>query len=166
VTGFVAPTVPSVGDGVTAAQGAVVANDLNSGPNMGTPTSIGAAGTSAVSAEVRDAVLGNYSFTAVAGRRYLAVMNGLGLSGTAGQLGHARIRNGGALTPTIASPLIADSQIYVPATGGTGQQTYPLGATFVPGAGPVTLSMFTVGLAGGLTPVFARELYAVDMGPA
>ena len=172
--GFVTPTVPSVGDQITAAQGAVIAGDLNSGPNMGAPVSTASNGTATAggAVEIRDAVLGNYTFTAVAGRRYRAVVDGLGASTTvAGDAVVLNIRNGGASTPTAASTAVASAKAVLPASSsGLG---IALAGTFVPGAGTVTLSLFTVRVAGtGMesptsnTGVVNRELYVVDIGPA
>lgn len=140
------------------------------GASMGTPTATASAGTATSGAtETRDAVLGNYAFTAVAGRRYRAVIDGLVVSGTAGDVVGVRVRNGGGSTPTAASTQVAAAQIVPPASGGTGQQSLPVGGTFMPGAGTVTLSAFTVRISGtgaAETPIGTRELYAVDLGPA
>lgn len=140
------------------------------GSTMGTPTTTAATGTPSVStAETRDAVLGDYTFTAVAGRRYRALVDGLVLSASvAGDQVSARVRNGGGSTPTAASTLVASSKIVLPAVGGVGQSSLSVASTFVPGAEVVTLSLFVVRLSGtGVeTPIGARELYAVDLGPA
>jgi len=151
-------------------------NSLNTTGYGGTPTSTTSAGTgSASSTESRDAVLGNYSFTAVAGRRYLAVVNGIRLNGTvANDVVACRIRyNSGSSTPTSSSTLCADNQFPLPTTGSTGATSMPLQGTFVPGAGVQTLAMFIVRTFGtGLvTPSAtaagaARELFVIDLGPA
>jgi hypothetical protein len=165
---FAAVSSPAVGDQTTAAWGSAVAGDLNGGPNMGTPRATAANGTLGTAAETRDAVLGDYTFTAVADRRYRAVLDGLFIYGSTAnnQIG-VRIRNGGASTPTNASPLVAESRTV---TGlAAAAYTLPVAGTFVPGAGDVTLSAFTIRIVGsgaGETPTGARELYAVDVGPA
>lgn len=137
---------------------------------MAEPTATAATGTASTgTTEVRDAVLGNYQFVAVAGRRYQMFYNGLILSSdTAADIYQLRIRNGGGSTPSAASTLIATSQWKAQAAGGPGQESVPVSMTFVPGAGTVTLGAFIVRTAGaGIgTPVGTRELFAVDVGPA
>jgi len=143
------------------------------GANMGTPVSAAAVGTTTSgTTETRDAVLGNYTFTAVAGRRYQVVVNGmLGSGSVVGDLFAIKVRNGGASTPTTASTAVASLRYPVFAAGGVGQTGIPLSGTFVPGAGTVTLGIFAVRLAGtGIlnlaSDAVSRELYAVDIGPA
>jgi hypothetical protein len=141
------------------------------GITMGTPTATVNAGTPTVgTTETRDAVLGNYTFTAIAGRRYRAVVDGMAANGNAvGDTATWNIRNGGASTPTAASTLVASMvQLGVVASGAAGRIPVALSGTFVPGAGVVTLSVFVVRATGTgvMTPVGTREFYAVDMGPA
>lgn len=172
---FVAPTVPAVGDLITAAQAAIIATDLNGLGTMGTPAQTSANGTVTAggAVEIRDAVLGSYVFTAVAGRRYQVVMAGQGAAtSVAGDAATLNVRNGGAATPTTASPVVASGKIVLPASS-SGSSVAMSGSTFVPGAGVQTLSLFTVRTAGTgvITPVVAgatpaRELYVVDLGPA
>jgi hypothetical protein len=135
---------------------------------MATPVSTNASGTPSTGiTEVRDAVLGNYVFTAVAGRRYRAMLTGVRISSNvAGDLNEIRIRNGGASTPTTASTLVAAAAAYNNVVGGPGQITANAIGTFVPGAGTVTLSAFIIRSAGTgvATPVSQRELYAEDIG--
>lgn len=167
-----APTIPTAKiDSLivaTTLRGVPAATAPVTGATMGTPTTTASAGTAGPTTETRDAVLGNYTFTAAAGRRYWAIMLGLIVSGAAGDLARTTIRNGGVSTPTNTSTLIAKSQVYIPVSGGPGQTSLAMGATFVPGAGVVTLSAFTQcgGGTGPDTPVGTRELFAVDMGPA
>lgn len=134
------------------------------------PTSTSSSGTaSSGTTETRDAVLGDYTFTARAGRRYRVIYDGLIMSSSvAADVYQIRIRNGGASTPTAASTLIAASQWKAQTSGGPGQETVPVGLTFVPGAGTVTLSAFTVRSSGtGVgTPLGTRELYVLDIGPS
>lgn len=172
---YVPPTVPAVGDQISAAQGAIIANALAAGPNMGAPTSTASAGTPTAggTVEIRDAVMGNYTFTALAGRRYRVVLDGLGCNTTAaGDAVMLNIRNGGGSTPTATSTLVASSKVVLPAS--SSGMVIPLSGTFVPGAGTVTLSMFTVRVGGtgvetvtaGASGVLSRELYCVDLGAA
>ncbi len=126
------------------------------------------------STEVRDTVLGTYSFTVPAAAntwRYEAVYNGALMSGTAGELYAFRIRDGGASTPTSSSTLVANSQIEINTTGGPGQQTVITQGTWVPGAGVHTLGVFTVRVngVGAATPVTPtagpdRELFVRFQG--
>lgn len=138
---------------------------------MAAPTTTTSNGTpSSGTTETRDAVLGNYSFTAVAGRRYRAMCTNRAMNtDTANDRYAFRIRNGGASTPTAASTAVAEAQHVVTITAGSGRLSVPVIGTFVPGAGTVTLGMFTVRIAGSgiCTPVtqsVATELYAEDIG--
>lgn len=137
------------------------------------PTTTGSNGTATSGAtETMDAVLGTYQVNLIAGRRYLAIMNGLGLSGSvASDVFRVNIRNSGSSsTPTSGSTLIATTQYIVPAAGGTGQQTLLLGESFLaPVTGTNTFGMFTVRQTGtGVgTPISIgtqRELYVMYLG--
>ena len=148
---------------------------LGLGAIMGTPISTATNGTATAggAVEIMDAVLGNYTFTAVAGRRYRAVLDGLGVDTTvAADLICVRIRNGGASAPTITSTAVAAAQSRPAVAGGTGDESVVLGNTFVPGAGVVTLGASIQRLVGtGVEMMIAiqavpRQLYAVDLGPA
>jgi len=140
------------------------------GITMGTPTTTATNGTTSVAAtETLDAVLGNYTFTALAGRRYRVAFTGMGpWTSVAGDVFKINIRNGGASTPTAASPLIVTATIPVALSGGSGAPTVPVLGTFVPGAGTVTLGVFVLRYVGTGTaiPTGNRELYVVDLGPA
>ena len=133
-----------------------------------TPTTTSSTGTATSgTTETRDAVLGDYQFTAIAGVRYLLVYVGCRMNTTvANDLYEIRIRNGGASSPTSASTLIAAHAKVVNVVGGGGQETCDVFATFVPGAGTVTLSAFTVRTAGtGVgTPTTSRELFVIALG--
>lgn len=163
-----APNVPA------DIQALAVALDTNMvGATMGAPTALIGAGTPSVgTTETRDALLGSYTFTALAGRRYQVVMSGLHSNGSVvGDYFYFNIRNGGASTPTAASALIASSQAGTLVAATAGRMAVPLSGTFNPGAGVQTLSMFTVrvGGTGVCTPISAnsaRELYCVDLGKA
>lgn len=149
----------------------VPASALNRGGSIpgGTPASTSSSGTaSSGTTETRDAVLGDFVFTAAAGRRYRVWWTG-GMSGTAGERCAVRVRDGGGSTPTSSSTLLAETRHVPDATGGAGQVTIPPAvATAVLSAGTHTLSAFTIRLNGSndFTPVFTRELYVEDMGPA
>jgi len=161
-----APNVPA--DIQAIAQALDVIPGIRAGANMGTPASTSSSGTvTSGTTETRDAVLGNYVFTAVASRRYRAVLDGCGVgTSVADDAVCVRIRNGGGSTPTSASTLIASARGYV--LGTLYDPTLPVAGSFVPGAGTVTLSAFTVRLGGtGVeTPSGSRQLYVVDLGPA
>lgn len=132
-----------------------------------TPTSTGTAGTATVATtETRDAVLGNYVFTAVAGHRYQAVFSGGALNASvANDLFSVRIRNGGAATPTAASALVGMNQFLCPVAASAGAGASSVIGTFVPGAGTQTLSVFAVRLSGTGVATFqgTRELYVIDL---
>ena len=161
---------------VSTAQAAAIAAAIpttGAGSTMGTPVSTATNGTSTSgTTETLDAILGTYTFTAVAGRRYRAILDGAYASATVtNDLVGVRIRNGGSSTPNATSTLVAASQTTVTVTGGPGQIGLLVANTFVPGAGTVTLGVFTVRLSGtGVETIasatLARQLYAVDMGPA
>lgn len=133
-----------------------------------TPTTTGSNGTATSgSTETRDAVLGDYQFTATTGTRYQVFFTGCRMNASVANDAYAiRIRNGGASSPTSASPLVVEHQVIVTATGGAGQQNATVIGTFIPGAGTVTLSMFAVRTSGtGVgTPTNTRELYVVALG--
>jgi len=146
------------------------------GVNMGTPALATATGTPTVGGtETRDAVLGNYVFTALAGHRYEARLDGQVNNGSVlADLYAVNIRNGGSSTPTAASPCVASSQAYIKAVGSADRDSVPVRDTFKPAAGTVTLSVFCIRIIGTgvYTPVSAqflpngRELYVVDLGLA
>lgn len=125
--------------------------------------------TAADAVEVRDAVLGNYVFTAATGRLYRVVYNGNYNSTTGDVRAVTRIRDGGVSTPTTASTLIAETTMHMAEGGTGGRQTMVLTQTFTASAGAHTLSMFTISPESVvLTPINAgvgRELYVEDIGP-
>lgn len=123
--------------------------------------------------ETRDAVLGNYVFTALANHRYRAVFENAKCGGSANTLLTTNIRNGGASTPTNTSTLIANTVSDLRVSGGPGIIGVPVcQGLFVPGAGVQTLSIFgqmqgttAVGSANHFTTAPAlRSLYVEDMG--
>ena len=147
---------------------AAIAVGVGVGATMGTPTTTSSNGTASVgTTETLDVVLGTYRFTAVAGVRYRAMVDGLiGYIDTVSDQMQFNIRNGGASTPTATSTLIATQQ----AVAAVHWLRVPclLADTFVPGAGTVTLGLFTVrnvGTGYG-QPIGKRELYVVNLGPA
>lgn len=132
------------------------------------PTSTSSDGTvTSGTTETRDAVLGDYQFTGVAGVRYL-VMHNIRLSFTAADDVYLiNVRNGGASTPTSASTSVGLGAAVGRVTGGPGQTTCLVTGTFVPGAGTQTLSVFVkrINGTGTCTPVGQRELYVITLGP-
>lgn len=126
-------------------------------------------GTETVSTtETRDAILGNYTFTALANHSYRVVLDNAALVCTVAddQFG-IRIRNGGASTPTASSTWIANTRVDVYRTG----IAIPLAVSgkFTPGAGVQTLSAFVIRMAGTGTAHLwgadlARALYVMDLG--
>jgi hypothetical protein len=151
------------------------ADDLNTRFPRGimtAPTTSMANGTAtaADTVEVRDAVLGNYVFTALANRRYRAWYTGGINSATIDTQYIQRIRDGGASTPTAASTLIAESNEHIAEASTGGIKTVLIGQTFTATAGVHTLSLFSQSPNSAvLTPVprgTPRELYVEDIGPA
>lgn len=131
----------------------------------GTPTSGGT--------ETLDAVLGTYQCTLIAGRRYLAVMNGLVSNGTVvNDVFAVNIRNSGsASTPTSASTLVAQQEWVPQAVGSLGRAPVPLAGSFIaPATGTNTFAFFAQRTAGTgvftpLSPnVGVRELYVMYLG--
>lgn len=135
--------------------------------NTVAPTTTSSTGvTTSGTTEIMDTVLGTYVYTAVAGRRYLMKMSGLQVQGsTVGDIFTVNIRNGGAVTPTAASSLVATANIYV-ASISVGFPVL-LECPYLPGAGVVTLGLFITRYSGTGTAVTAnpRFLYVTDQGP-
>jgi hypothetical protein len=128
---------------------------------VGTPSS----GTT----ETFDAIFGYYQTNLVAGRRYLAVMNGVGLSGTvAGDVYNILIRNSGSSSnPTASSTQVAAAQYVVPTAGGAGQQTFALAGSFLApttGANTFGVSVTRKSGTGTGTLLFTREMYVMYLG--
>jgi hypothetical protein len=144
-------------------------------PVVATPVSTTANGTATPNStvETMDAVLGTYQCALIAGRRYMAVMNGLVGNGTvAGDSYAINIRNSGSgTTPTSSSTLVAQ-QDWVPQGVGTlGRAPIPLAGSFIaPATGTNTFAFFAQRVSGtGLfTPVspnaIARELFVMYLG--
>jgi hypothetical protein len=128
-------------------------------------TGTGSSGTT----ETFDAVLGYYQTTLIAGRRYLAIVNGLLLSGSVAADSYTvRIRySASSSNPTSASPAVGSSQYYVPTAGGPGQQVVALGGSFIASATGLSTFGLSVTRSAGTgvgTPVGNRELYVMYLG--
>lgn len=134
-----------------------------------TSTSDGTA-TGANTTEVRDSVLGDYVFTAVADRLYRVNYKGNANAASADVRFVHRIRDGGGSTPTTASTLIAENTMHMAEASTGGRQTMVLSETFTASAGVHTLSLFTISPESVvLTPIAdaaGRKLYVEDIGPA
>lgn len=131
---------------------------------MATPVNTSSTGTvTSGTTETRDAVLGNYVFTAVAGRTYrVTIAQLIGNSSVANDQYAIRVRDGGAVTPTAASTLIGET-VWLCTTGGTGGRSQiPFQRTFTATSGTHTLAMFAVRLSG--TGVFTPCSPAVYVG--
>lgn len=139
--------------------------DGNAGQIMAVPVSSASNSTVTVgTTETRDAVFGNYVFTAVASHRYQVFLNSVTLlANTAGDRFWCFVRNGGSSTPTSSSTLLAQALIVIPATWGNSAQ---LIGSFAPGAGTQTLSVFLVRNFGTGTAYIGsgREMYVIDLG--
>jgi hypothetical protein len=141
-----------------------------------TPTSATLNGTiTSGTTETQDAVLGTYQCQLIAGRRYLATMNGLtGLTSVAGDIYLLNIRNSGsASTPTSASTLVAQSQWTSTTSSGPSRIAVPLAGSFIaPTTGLNTFAFFAQRASGTgtFTPVspnsggFPRELFVMYLG--
>lgn len=137
----------------------------------GTATPTGGSGPGT---ETFDAVLGYYPVPLVAGRRYLAVVNGLVGNGTvAADVFSIQIRNSGsASNPTSSSTLITQTEWYVPATGSSGRDGISLSGSFIaPSSGTNTFGVSATRVVGSgvFTPVVGpgnnvRELYVMYLG--
>jgi len=119
--------------------------------------------------ETRDAVLGNYSFTALAGVRYRVWLLNAGHQPTvSGDRFSCRVRytTNGA-TPTASDTMAGTDTTFI-TVGTSGSQNFvvPHITTFVPGAGTITLAVFYVRIAGTgtVTPTGGRQLFAEAIG--
>jgi hypothetical protein len=142
-------------------------------PVIATPTSTNSTGSvTSGTTETFDTVLGYYQASLIAGRRYMAVMNGYVAGGTAAaDLFDIRIRNSGSSSnPTTSSTIVAMTQFYVSATGGPGQVTVYIQASFLaPATGLNTFGVSAQRIVGSgtLTPFSSgvpRELYVMYLG--
>lgn len=128
--------------------------------------------TTSGATETRDAVLGNYAFTADGTTRYRAMLLGRMPFGNSTSLGDRyliNIRDGGGSTPTAASPLVAQLAVVLLGAGFAAAPTTPVIGTFLPGAGTRTLSAFFLRVSGTGTvtpasPSAACEFYCEAIG--
>jgi len=138
------------------------------------PQSTTASGTPTTATnEIRDDILGVYQCTLTAGRRYMAIMNGLvGNASAAGDVYAINIRNSGtSSTPTAASTLVVQQSWVASAVGTAGRAPIPLAGSFIaPATGTNTFAFFAqrTGGTGVFTPlspaVIARELFVMYLG--
>lgn len=145
-------------------------------PVTATPISTVTNGTTgAGTTETFDTVLGFYQCNLIAGRRYLAIMNGLvGNGGAVADSYSVQLRNSGApANPTSASTLVAQSEWYCPAVGSAGRGSIPLAGSFIAPANGINtfgLSYFRIAGTQNFTPVSpsltgaVRELYVMYLG--
>lgn len=138
--------------------------------NQGTKASTAASGTATAGAgiEILDAVLGNYTFTALAGRRYRVVYAGVIINGSVAADQYAlNVRDGGAGAPTITSTLLYAKPGATPGTATAGRVNADISFTTTFTTGVHILAVGTIRTAGTgvYTPVGTRELYVEDCGP-
>lgn len=145
-------------------------------PVSATPVSTSSNGTATSgTTETFDAVLGYYQVTLIAGRRYMAIINGLvGNAGVSGDVYTVQIRNSGTSSnPTSASTLVAQSEWYGAVAGSGGRQSIVVQGSFIaPATGVNTFGMSATRAVGtgAFTPVTAgnasavRELFVVYLG--
>jgi hypothetical protein len=189
LSGVVVPNVPRLAS-VSGAVGSVVQVQvyrgsmlvigvstpalMPTGALLGTPatSAVDGTATAANTTEVRDAVLGNYVFTAVAGHWYEICYSGaLANVGTANCRMITRIRDGGNSTPTTGSTLVGETTNYCTETGTAGRNSILVcGRPRQFAAGVRTLSAFTQSPdSAAATPVVdtmaTRMLFARYAGP-
>lgn len=126
--------------------------------------------------DTMDTVWSTYTFQAVAGRRYRVVLENLVCNGSiVADVYALRVRNGGASTPTTASPAVLDSCWTCALAGSTGRTTLTLEETFLASStNTATLGFFAqrVSGTGAFTPLApagdnatgARKIYVEDIG--
>lgn len=164
-------TAPHAGDKISDTWTTAMTDAANLTQSRGvmvTPVATATAGTATSgTTETRDAILGNYAFTALTGRRYRVVFAGALLNGdTANDRYTLNIRDGGASTPTAVSTIIVATSRLVAVTGTNGRSGVDLTGTFTATAGTHTLAIFLLRSAGaGIgTLVGQREIYVEDIG--
>lgn len=119
--------------------------------------------------ETRDAVLGDYQYTAPANRRIRVTIEGeLEISVTERVRAQVRVRDSGtASTPTTASTQVIDHAVELTTAGSTGRVGFTFSSTYNPAAGVHTLSLFLLRNSGAsalITAVGERQLYVEDIG--
>jgi hypothetical protein len=172
---YVAGGVASIVAGnITDARPTVVLRPWNAAWGVVAPPLTSAAnGTPSPGAETKDAVLGDYVFRAVAGRRYRVVFQNELANGGAGDVWQLRVRDGGAASPVVASTLVAEYWLYIGAAGSLGR----LSSNFAVDIGALAAGVHTFGRfnlrnagSGTYTGVISsapllRELFVEDIGP-
>lgn len=139
-------------------------------PVNATPAATSTNGTPTSGAtETLDSVLGTYQCSLVAGRRYVAVVNGLiGNGSVAADVFNINIRNSGSSSaPTASSTLVATQEWIATAAGTPGRTTIPVALSFIaPTTGLNTFGCFAVRSSGTgvYTPIGTRELYVMYAG--
>lgn len=131
------------------------------------PKNSSATGTaSTLTNEVYDAVFGDLdTFRGVPGHWYAVHYNPLMNAGTAGHRIIVRVRDGAGATPTTASTLVGEGQLYFAVAGTTGRQRVIVDDAFQSTGGLHTLGVFSLDPdSGAATPLSSRTLYVVDLG--
>lgn len=132
----------------------LLADDLMRLPQTVARASTASAGTaSSGTTDTLDAVLGTISMVADGTSYYRVEVENMiaAATGTVGDPGTFRIRDGGASAPTAASTEIAQSPWKAQATGGTGQEGENFGASLQLSAGTHTFGLFSQRTAGTVT---------------
>lgn len=135
------------------------------------PATSTAATTGVTTTETKDGGVGDYAFTAVAGRRYRVHYTCRADSSADQDAMDVRVRDGGASSPTNASALVAGAEIKQSGTAG-GQHVCIAQLMLGLSAGTHTVAAFYVRALGtGTVNVTqatgqTRELYVCDVGPA
>jgi hypothetical protein len=143
------------------------------GAVLGTPKTSNVSSTaSSGTTEVRDAILGDYVFTAVSGHWYEIVYTGaLANMDAANSRMATRVRDGGVSTPTTGSTLVGETTNYCVETGTAGRNSIRLGGRVSQfSSGTHTLSIFTVSLDSAASTqvpdtMSLRQLYVKYAGP-
>lgn len=122
-------------------------------------------GTAAGTTEIIDSGIPILTFTALGSRRVEIIVAGRGLTGgVTGSRYAINLRDGGATTPTSASPLFGNhnaAKVFEDA-----EESFVIIATDLPVAGAHSIGVFLVQLSGSgtATPTGAGEIYAKDIG--
>ena len=129
--------------------------------------------TGASLTEVRDTNLGNYQFTARAGRTYRVALEGMRVGVETGATGLpllpvVRIRDGGGSTPTTSSTIVAEARTSINTAGGVGQRELYVAVPLIGlSAGTHTLGAFILDGNGAnnnrRAMVGTRYLYVTDI---
>lgn len=139
---------------------------------MATPITTSTDATVVTSGEVKETLIGDYVFTAVASRRYkvtLACRVGLATGQSVPVTASVILRDGGASSPTTSSSQIgAPFRVRLEGSGGQNHESATIIFTFTPTAGTHTIGVFLEKTSGTGNPglVSLRELYVEDIGAA